>query len=43
VLGCAIVAFSLPATSVLAGAAVLLAGAAVWGAKERWRRGEAGA
>jgi APA family basic amino acid/polyamine antiporter len=30
VLGCIVIAFSLPATSVIAGAAVLLVGAACW-------------
>jgi len=41
VVGCTVVAFSLPVASVLAGAALLLAGAAVWGVKERWARGAA--
>ena len=34
-LGCVVIAFSLPATSVIAGAAVLLAGAVVWAVKAR--------
>ncbi|HJR97646.1 MAG TPA: amino acid permease, partial [Actinomycetota bacterium] len=42
VVGCVVVAFSLPVASVLAGVALLLAGAAGWGAKERWGRRAAG-
>jgi basic amino acid/polyamine antiporter, APA family len=35
VLGCVVIAFSLPASSVLAGVVALLAGAVVWGVRER--------
>jgi APA family basic amino acid/polyamine antiporter len=38
VLGCVVIAFSLPATSVIAGTAVLLVGAAAWATIVRPRR-----
>jgi APA family basic amino acid/polyamine antiporter len=37
-LGCVVIAFSLPATSVIAGAAVLLVGAACWATIVRRKR-----